>query len=111
MVLFETTSNNILVEAMKNRTAGEMVRAYQLLIDRLNEKGICPTKHILDNECSAEFKEAIKANHMTYQLVPPNDHRRNVAKKGFQTFKDHFVAVLCGTDETFPLQLWCQILR
>ena len=88
-----------------------MVRAYQVLIDRLKEKGICPTKHILDNKCSSEFKEAIKSNQMTYQLVPPNDHRRNVAEKAIQTFKDHFVAVLCGTDETFPLQLWCQILR
>ena len=38
MVLFETTSNNILVEAMKDRTAGEMVRAYQFLIDRLKKK-------------------------------------------------------------------------
>ena len=32
-------------------------------------------------------------------------------KKAIQTFKDHFVAVLCGTDENFPLQRWCQILR
>ena len=32
-------------------------------------------------------------------------------KKAIQTFKDHFVAVLCGTDDNFPLQLWCQILR
>ena len=111
MVLFETSSNNILVEAMRSRTAGEMVRAYQVLIDRLNEKGIFPTKHILDNECSAEYKNAILDNKMTYQLVPPNDHRRNVAEKAIQTFKDHFVAVLCGTDENFPLRLWCQILR
>jgi len=111
MVLFETGSNNILVEPMRSRTASEMVRAYQVLIDRLKEKGIKPSLQILDNECSSEYKQAIKENHMTYQLVPPNDHRRNVAEKAIQTFKDHFVAVLCGTDETFPLQLWCQILR
>ena len=111
MVLFESGSNNILVEAMKCRTASEMVRAYQELINRLREADICPTKHILDNECSNEFKQAIKDNQMTYQLVPPNDHRRNVAEKAIQTFKDHFVAVLCGTDPDFPLQLWCQVLR
>ena len=111
MVLFETWSNNILVEAMRSRTAAEMTRAYQVIIDRLKEKGIRPTKHILDNECSQEFKQAIKSNQMTYQLVPPNDHRRNVAEKAIQVFKDHFLAVLCGTDATFPLQLWCQILR
>jgi len=111
MVLFETIGNNILAEPMRNRTSGEMVRAYQVLIDRIKEKNIHPTMHILDNECSAEFKEKIKENKMKYQLVPPNDHRRNVAEKAIQTFKDHFVAVLCGTDDNFPLQLWCQILR
>ena len=47
---------------------------------------------------------------MKYQLVPPNDHRRNAAEKVIQVFKDHFVSVLCGTDEKFPMQLWRAIL-
>ena len=34
-----------------------------------------------------------------------------MAEKAIQTFKDHFVSVLCGTDDDFPFQLWCQILR
>ena len=106
MVLFETRSNNILVEPMRSRVSGEMCRAYQTLVDRLKECGIKPTMHILDNECSAEFKTLISENEMKYQLVPPYDHRRNVAEKAIQTFEDHFVAVLCGTDDNFPLQLW-----
>ena len=56
------------------------------------------------------MKEAIEKNDMTYQLVPPNDHRRNAAEKAVQIFKDHFVAVLCGTDDAFPMQLWCQLV-
>ena len=99
------------MEPMRNRCSGEMVRAYQLLIDRLREAKIQPTMHILDNKCSSEFKNAIKENEMSYQLVPPHDHRRNVAEKAIQTFKHHFVSVLCGTDDDFPLQLWCQLLR
>ena len=47
---------------------------------------------------------------MKYQLVPPNDHCRNAAEKAIHVFKDYFVAVLCGTDERFPMQLWCAIL-
>jgi hypothetical protein len=47
---------------------------------------------------------------MTYEKVPPDDHRRNIAEKAIQTWKDHFVAVLSGTAETFPLHLWCQLL-
>ena len=35
MVLFETIANNMLVEPMRNRTSGEMMRAYQVLVDRM----------------------------------------------------------------------------
>jgi hypothetical protein len=79
MVLAEVDSNAILVEPMKNRTAGEMVRAYQVLIDCLNSAGIFPKLHILDNECSADMKKTIKSNKMDFQLVPPHDHCCNLA--------------------------------
>ena len=75
------------MEPTRNKTLGEMVRAYQVLIDRTKEKNLIPTMHILDNECSAEFKEAIEKNKMKYQLVPPNDHRRNIAEKAIQTLR------------------------
>ncbi|KAL7533577.1 hypothetical protein ACHAXR_005319 [Thalassiosira sp. AJA248-18] len=52
---------------------------------------------------------AIKESGMTYQLVPPDKHQRNIAEKAIQTWKDHFVSVLSGTAENFPLHLWCQL--
>ena len=111
MVLIEMDSNAILVEAMQNRTSGEMVQAYQKLVDRLKLHGFSPNMHILDNKCSAEFRETIIKNGMKYQLVPPHDHRRNIAEKAIQVFKDHFVLVLCGAAVNFPMGLWCRILR
>ena len=74
MTLYEYDSNAILVEPMKNRTSGEMLRAYIKLIGRLVQAGITPKHHILDNECSAEFKAKIKLFKMTYQLIPPHNH-------------------------------------
>jgi hypothetical protein len=59
MVLTKSESNTILVEAIKNRTSGEMIHAYQVLVDQLCSVGIAPKQHILDNECSNNFKEAI----------------------------------------------------
>ncbi len=105
MVLAEVDSNAILVEPMKNRTAGKMVWAYQVLIDRLNSAGIFPKLHILDNKCSADMKETIKSNKMEFQLSPPHDHCCNLAEMAIQTFKDQFVAILCGADKSFPLHL------
>jgi hypothetical protein len=110
MVLTESDSNVILVETMKNCSSDKMIWAYQKLIDHLHAAGIVLKHHILDNKCSDEFKETIKFNKMTYQLVPPHDHHRNHAKKAIQTFKDHFVAVLCGADKGFPFNLWDLLL-
>ena len=56
-------SNAIMSEPMKNRTAGEMIRAYQALMLRLKAAGI------KDNECSEEYKQAIKENGIEYELV------------------------------------------
>jgi len=50
MVLVELDSNAILVEGMKDRTSGEMIPAYQHLVDHLKTAGIQPKHHILDNE-------------------------------------------------------------
>jgi hypothetical protein len=110
MVLIKINSNAILVEAMKNRTTGEMIQAYQVLMDCLCSVGVTPKMHILDNECSAEFKERIKLNNMQYQLVPPHDHRRNIAEKAIQVFKAHFISILCSADKAFPLHLWDRLL-
>jgi hypothetical protein len=47
---------------------------------------------------------------MQYQLVPPHDHRRNIAETAIQVFKAHFISILCGADKSFPLHLWDRLL-
>ena len=59
---------------MKNRTAGDIFKVYQTLVDRLKDKGIFPKLHILDNESSEEMKIVIKKNNTEYQLVPPTKY-------------------------------------
>jgi hypothetical protein len=95
---------------MKNHTSGEMIRAYQHLVDCLKTAGIQPKHHVLDNECSVDFKAMITKNQMTYQLVPTNDHCRNITEKAIQTFKVHVSSIICGADKSSPLHLWCQLL-
>jgi hypothetical protein len=45
-----------------------------------------------------------------YQLVTPHIHRQNSAKRAIRTFKNHFFAVLSGTDCKFPLNQWDKLL-
>ena len=52
---------------------------------------------ILDNEASGEYKRTIEEVwKSTYQLVPPDMHRRNAAERAIRTFKAHFLAILAG---------------
>jgi hypothetical protein len=110
MTLYKYDSNAILVKPMKNRMSGEMIRAYERLINRLINAGITPKHYVLDNECSKDFKAKIEFFKMTYQLLPPHDHSCNTAEKGIQIFKDHFIAISCSTETNFPLYLWCRLL-
>jgi hypothetical protein len=110
MVLVEVDGNYINAEPMKNKSAGSMVKAYIELWTCLTAKGVVrPTTHLLDNEVSAELKAEIIKN-CTIQLIPPNNHRRNLAERTIQTFKNHFKAILAGVDDSFPMQLWDKLL-
>jgi hypothetical protein len=57
-----------------------------------------------------KFKEKIKSNDMKYQLVPPNDHRQNIAETAIKVFKAHFISIQCRCDRSFPLHLWDRLL-
>jgi hypothetical protein len=74
------------------------------------QRGIVPRYQILDNQALLAYKTKIKLNKMTYELVPPDDHCQNLAKKAIQTFKDHMISILSGCSPTMPMHLWCQLL-
>ncbi len=48
---------------------------------------------------------------MTWELVPPDCHQRNIAERAIQKFKNHSVAILSGVNDRFPLSLWCYLVR
>eukprot|EP00804_Cyclotella_cryptica_P007584 CCRYP_010663-RA/>CCRYP_010663-RA protein AED:0.17 eAED:0.17 QI:0/0/0/1/1/1/2/0/834 len=110
MILYHVESNSIWAKPTKNKTEGELILALNHALQRMKACGIQPTRQVLDNEISTAYKLAITASGMTYQRVPPDNHRRNIAEKAIQTWKDHFIAVISGTDTKFPLHLWCQLL-
>ncbi len=81
MILYHVATNSIWVEAMRNKTEGELILARACALQRMAACGIKPTKQVLDNEASASYKHAIINSNMSYQLVPPDDHHHNLAKK------------------------------
>jgi hypothetical protein len=96
MVLVEVDGNFIDAEPIKNQSEGAMIKAYQALWSRLTSSGtVKPMTHILTMKlqqkyrttvkASTEFKKEIQKN-CTIQLVPPDNHLRNLAERAIQTF-------------------------
>jgi hypothetical protein len=80
MVLVEVDGNYIDAEPMKDKSAGEMIKAYLALWTRLTALGTVKLMtHIMDNKASDGHKKEIQKNY-TIQLVPPDNHRRNLAE-------------------------------
>ena len=55
------------------------------------------------------MKELIKSECML-ELAPPGCHRRNLAKNGIKIFKNNFLLILYGVDESFPMQFRDKLL-
>ena len=58
----EVDDNAILVATMKNRTEGEIIKAYFSVLRHLKNAGIKPKHPILDKEASEEYEATIIDN-------------------------------------------------
>jgi hypothetical protein len=83
-----------------------MTATWTELHEHLRSNGYAPDLHILDNECSHDFKKAFQKYNVAFQRVPPHVHRRNAAERAIQTWKNHFCAGLATCDPKFPLLEW-----
>jgi hypothetical protein len=110
LVLYDYDGNSIQAEPMKNRSDAEAIRAYSRIYDELTAKGLKPKFQTMDNEASTALKHFLHSKDIRFQLVPPHVHHQNAAERAIQTFKNHFVAMLCSTDTQFPIHLWDRLI-
>ncbi len=111
MVAVELDGNYIDGEPLQSRFAQSLTKVYQAIFQRWNATGvICPNWHILDNKAPEELKQAIHENKCRVELTPADQHRRNAAERAIQTFKGHFISVLAGVADSFPINQWDELL-
>ena len=111
IVCYIYDTNVIILPPMKNRSVAEHIRVYQDIFGLLENWGLRPAVHNMDNDCPQKIKDIIVDQHKNkLELVPPHDHRTNPAEKFIDTFKCHFISGLSAMDPNFPLHLWCRIL-
>ena len=109
-ICYAYKANAILVRPIKHRSNESFVAAYKEIYKYLGDRGCKPTLNVTDNECSKAVQNYINSQKMPWQLIEPDNHRVNAAKRTIQTFKNHFISGLCSVEKLFPLQLWCYLL-
>jgi hypothetical protein len=110
MTLVDIDSNYIAMEPMRSRETAELIRVYETIMTRLKSAGIQLKKQILDNEAPKAYLEAIEAQGLDWELVPPTNHQRCIAERGIQTAKGHIIANLLRCDKAFPARQWHKLL-
>jgi hypothetical protein len=110
MVIHDVDSYSLWTEALEDNTGSKLILGCAQALEHMQKVSIVLKHQVLDNQASAAYKKAIGNSDMTYELVPPDNHRCNMAEKAIQIFKDHYISVLSGCAPTFPFHIWCQLL-
>ena len=103
MVLYNYDSNAILATAIKGRKGPQLLQGYEKLYNKLEKAGIKPVLQRLDNEASDDLVASITEKQMKYQLAAPYSHQLNPAERAIQSFKNHLISNLHGTNQEFPM--------
>jgi hypothetical protein len=111
MVAVELDGNYIDCEPLQSRSAKSLTKAYQAIFQHWKATGVIrPNWHILNNKAPEELKQAIRENKYRVELTPVDQHQQNSAKRAIEMFNGHFISVLAGVAEGFPINQWDELL-
>ena len=106
MVAVKLDGNYIDAKPLKLRSTKDLTKAYKTIYAGV----ICPNWHVLDNKAPAAFLEAIKENGCGVEKTPADIHQRNIAERGIQTYKSHFITTMAGVSNNFPIHQWHELV-
>ena len=110
-VAYHCDTNAILVEPFQTREDRHSIPAYTRIMTRLKTRGHIIDHQVLDNEASKAYSRHVTNIWVaTYQLVPPDVHRRNIAERAIRTFKAHFLSILARIPPSSSNYLWDELL-
>ena len=111
IIFYEEDGNYIHIEVIGDRTASAAIQAYSNALTLFNKKHGKRKIARLDNETSGKLETYLIAEHqLELEFVPPGTHRALKAERAIETWKEHFISILAGTDPEFPMQVWDELV-
>jgi hypothetical protein len=95
---------------IKTRSASSYISAFKKIFAFFTAKSFPIAHLILDNESSTSLTTFLQSQHVSFQHVPPNQHRTNPAERAIRTAKNHFLSVLSAAHISFPPNRWPALL-
>ena len=105
-IAYSYDANGILWEPMKSKNDSKMSRLFKTVYENLEKRGIKPKFHIMDNDASRTVMSWIERNNVDAQKVSPHNHRAKTSERMIETEKHHFIAVMVGIHENYPIREW-----
>ena len=93
-----------------NKESTSLVEAWRSCHKRLTNNGHKVQLHILDNEISAEFMDALTKEQIEFQTVAPGMHRANAAERAIRVVKNHLLSGLALCHKDYPIREWDRLL-
>ena len=101
-ILVSCYNNYVHLEPMTARSKGEYARAFSATHTFFRKCGANPMTQRLDNETSKLALAELDKHVANVDLVPPGNHRANLAERAIRDAKNHIIAMRCGVDKEFP---------
>ena len=102
LLLYHPDPNYIKIVPMTSKSTAAYKEAYLPAIEFFASKGFKPRFEVLDNVLSAELAEAMRSLDIQPRLVPPGNHRVNIAEREMRTAKNHLISIVASCDPQFP---------
>jgi hypothetical protein len=110
LCVYDYDGNYVRAEPLKSNSAIDVRNAYSRALEFFRQSGYTPALLVLDIATSGLLEAFLKKENIKFQFVTPSNHRANIAERAIQTFKNHFVSTLVGTDPAFPLIFWSYMI-
>ena len=95
---------------IKTRSASYYISAFKKIFAFFTAKSFPIAHLILENESSTSLTTFLQSQHVSFQHVPPNQHRTNPAERAIRTAKNHLLSVLSAAHISFPPNRWPALL-